>query len=36
MHLDRLAQVPAFSALSPAQLQLLGNQADTLAVPVSR
>lgn len=32
LHLERLAQVPAFRALSPAQLQALGKQADTLPV----
>ena len=32
LHLERLGQVSAFRALSPAQLQALGRQADTLGV----
>lgn len=31
-HLDRLAAVPMFRALSPKQLQTLGKQAETLGV----
>lgn len=32
-HLQRLAQVPAFRALTPKQVALLASQADTVGVP---